>query len=70
LILTLVSIDCEQFESAMIVDAVFLGEHEDQSPQVADEPRINRIIAFVCCHEDFGHRWEQALKAEFLHMLE
>lgn len=66
----MVCIDCEKFESTMVVDTVLLGKHEDQTPQVADEPCINRIVTFVCCHKDLWHRWEKAFEAEFLHMLE
>jgi len=43
----LVRVDREESELAVVVDAVFLGEHEDESPEVADKPGIDGVVALV-----------------------
>jgi len=60
--LALVCIDREQAELAVVVDRVLLGEHEDQAPEIANQPSVDRIITLVGCHENLGHDWNQSLK--------
>ena len=66
----LVSVDGKQLESPVIVDAVLLRKHEYQAPEVADQPRVDAVVALVRRHEDLRHRGDQALEAESLQVLQ
>lgn len=50
----------------MIIYTVLLGEDKNKSPEIADEPRIYTVIAFVGCHQDLWHHWQQAFQGELL----
>ena len=69
MVLTLVCVDCKQFESPVVVNAVLLSEYEYQAPQVAYQPRVDTVIAFVCGHENFRHIRNASLETESLQML-
>lgn len=66
----LVSIDREKFELSVIVHAIFLREYEDETPEVADQPCINRIVSLVRCNKNLGHDWQQALQRKLLEVQE
>lgn len=70
LVVPLIRIDGEQLESPVIINAVLLRKHEYETPQIADQPRVNAVITFVRRHEYFGHRGNQALQTESLQVLQ
>ncbi len=62
----LVGVDGEEFELAVVEERHVLCVDEDKTPEVRNKPRVDRVIAFVGRDEDFGHRGQQTLQAEFL----
>lgn len=45
---------------------VLLSKDEHNAPQVADQPRINRLVAAVGRHEDVGDLGQETLQGELL----
>lgn len=68
--LTLVRVDSKKSEFSVIVNVVFLSEHKDEAPEIADEPGVDRVIAFVGCYQDLRHHREEAFQRELLQMRE
>lgn len=50
----------------MIVYAVFLCKYEYQAPEVADQPSVDAVIAFISRHQDLWHIGQKALQRKFL----
>lgn len=69
LILTLICVDRKQFELAVVIHAVFLGEHEYEAPKVAYEPCVDAVVSFVSSDKNFWHVRNQTLETESLKML-
>ena len=66
----LVRVYRKQLESSVVVDAIFLGKHKYEAPQVAYQPCVDAVVAFVGGHEDLWHGRNQALEAKSLQVLQ
>lgn len=53
----------------MIVNAVLLRKYEYQAPQVAYQPRVDAVVAFVSGHQDLWHIRNESFETESLQML-
>lgn len=53
----------------MVENLVLLSKHEYKTPQIRDQPGVNRLIAPVRGHQDFGHHWQKALQRKLEQVL-
>ena len=58
----MISVDCKQLKLIVVKHLVLLRENKHQSPQIRNQPRVNRLVAPVCCHQNLRHRRKQTLK--------
>ncbi len=45
---------------------VLLSEDEDDTPEVADEPRVNALVAAISGHQNVWDLGQEALQRELL----
>ena len=45
---------------------VLLSEDEDDAPEVADEPRVDALVAAIRGHQNVGDLGQEALQRELL----
>ena len=66
--MALVCIDRKEPELSVVVHTELLSKDKNETPEIADKPRVNRVISLISCYEDFWHDWDQTLQWEFLKM--